>query len=184
VFRITLSLEQRQALDVALNQTKDASRYRRLKVLDLASRGYSVRQLAAMFDLSEETVRSYLRRFQRQGLAGLLDTRPAGRPRKLPSLLDSGAEAQENWRALLQTAPRDFPELGSDAEHWTLKLLAKYIQLHHGVEVSAVTIYNVLNRLGLQHRGESVKGRLPRSRHDRSDGSGGHYLGAYWQARH
>jgi len=54
----------------------------RIRMVLLSSRGYSVPQIAAIFACEEATVRAWLERFERGGVAGLRDRPRGGRPRK------------------------------------------------------------------------------------------------------
>ena len=46
----------RQELQQAMQEAKQNKWYRRLKIIDLSSRGYKVLHLAQMFDLSAATI--------------------------------------------------------------------------------------------------------------------------------
>jgi DNA polymerase III delta subunit len=46
----------RQELQQAMQAAKQSNWYRRLKIIDLSSRGYKVRHLAQVFDLSAATI--------------------------------------------------------------------------------------------------------------------------------
>ena|SRR5581483_625480 len=54
----------------------------RAQMVLLSARGFSVRQIAEILEEGEGTVRTWLRRYQQQGAAGLLDLPRPGRPRK------------------------------------------------------------------------------------------------------
>jgi transposase len=54
----------------------------RVQMVLLSSRGYSVHQIAEILEEGEGTVRTWLRRYQQQGSAGLVDLPRPGRPRK------------------------------------------------------------------------------------------------------
>ena len=61
----------RERLNQALKTAQNIKEYRRLKVIDLSAKGQKVSQIAAIFDLSENTVRGYINRYNQGGLAGL-----------------------------------------------------------------------------------------------------------------
>jgi DNA-binding NarL/FixJ family response regulator len=52
--------EQRVELDKAIAGADSVRLYRRLKAIDLADRGYSVQEIARIFDLCDATVRTYI----------------------------------------------------------------------------------------------------------------------------
>src|ERR671922_2132366 len=58
----------------------------RLRAILLSSRGYTVPQIAAIFECDEATVREWIRRFEDGGVAGLRDRPRSGRrPRATPA---------------------------------------------------------------------------------------------------
>ena len=143
---VTLTDEQRKAAEAALETTHDVRVYKRLKVVELSSRGYTVRALAALFNVCQQSIRHYLHAYQRGGLEALPDAPRSGRPRKLPREYDGDPEAQAAWKRLLDRRPSTIPELETPSHVWTLGLLARYMQVFHQVEVAESTICNVLTR--------------------------------------
>jgi len=79
----TVDETSRPELEQAMNLAKKKKWYRRLKSIDLSSRGYSVSLLADMFDLSAATVRNYLKRYNSGGLGHLAPDYGIGRSIKL-----------------------------------------------------------------------------------------------------
>ena len=63
-----------------MTQTKNKKWYRRLKIIDLSARGHGVPVLARMFDLSEPTIRAYIKAYNDGGLTGLRPDYGQGRP--------------------------------------------------------------------------------------------------------
>jgi ATP/maltotriose-dependent transcriptional regulator MalT len=55
--------QEREALQAEIKTTKNAIWYRRLKVIDLSGQGYSVPELAQLFNLAAGTIRRYIHRF-------------------------------------------------------------------------------------------------------------------------
>ena len=145
---LTVSAEQRAELVRALREVQSVRLYRRLKIIDLASRGHHIDELAALFDISPRSVQHYLERYRRGGLAALPDAPRSGRPRKLPPEYDRGPESQAAWQRLLDRRPSTIPELCTPSHVWTLALLARYLDLFHHVRVAESTIYTVLSRSG------------------------------------
>ena len=69
----------KQELEQAMKSAEKMKWYRRLKIIDLSSRGYDVPLLADMFDLSAATVREYLKRYNTGGLSKLAPDYGIGR---------------------------------------------------------------------------------------------------------
>ena len=66
-----LSNIERQELGKALKRAKNTKWYRRLKIIELSSKGYFVSELSKMFGLSDVTVRNYIHRYNEGGLNAL-----------------------------------------------------------------------------------------------------------------
>jgi transposase len=147
---LALTEEQRAELLRAIRSARTARLYRRLKIVELASRGRAVEELSALFDVSARSVQHYLERYRRGGVDALPDAPRSGRPRKLPPEYDRGPASRGTWQRLLDRRPSTIPELGTPAHVWTLALLARYLRLFHGALVAESTIYNVLSRAGFR----------------------------------
>jgi hypothetical protein len=76
-----LSCDERRSLRSLRRQAVGRVALRAQMVL-LSARGYSVRQIATLLEEGESTVRTWLRRYEQQGIAGLTDLPRPGRPRK------------------------------------------------------------------------------------------------------
>ena len=63
----------RKALNLAIITAENVKWYRRLKVIDLSARRQNVSEIAAIFDLSDNTVRDYINRYNQD----LTHTTPA-----------------------------------------------------------------------------------------------------------
>jgi transposase len=148
--RVALTEEQRNELEQALRAAHDVRLFTRLKVVQLSDRGYTVQALAEVFDLHEQSVRSYLHAYAQGGIAALPDAPRSGRPRKLPAEYAGGADSQAAWRRLLDRRPSTIPELETPSHVWTLGLLARYMAVFHQVEVAESTIYATLSRAGFR----------------------------------
>ena len=98
----------RQELQQAMQEAKQSKWYRRLKIIDLSSRGYKVLHLAQMFDLSAATIRQYIKCYNTDGLNGLHPQYGAGRRPKIDW-------SKEQWADVLKQAPSQF-------ESWTVGL--------------------------------------------------------------
>jgi transposase len=135
----------RATIGQELKRATDAKWYCRLKIIDLSGQGYRVPDLARLFDLSEATIRSYIHRFNRAGVAGLRPQYGPGRP---PTL----AWTQAQWQDILAQSPAHLPLLASKAHNWTQALLRQYLKAYHGMAVSQPTIAKSLRRAGIRWR--------------------------------
>jgi transposase len=101
----------------------------------LSSRHYPVPQIAAIFDCDEATVRTWLGRFETDGVDGLRDHPRSGRPRR------AAAGARE---VLGQTRDRAPAACGYLAGYWTVARLAAHLATVHGIALSRTTVRRVL----------------------------------------
>lgn len=80
----------------------------RIRMILLSSKGYSVQQIADIFECDHASVRAWIERFEAEGVMGLHDRPRCGRPRK------AGVVAQEQLR---QTVATHKPWLPSPSPH-------------------------------------------------------------------
>lgn len=107
----------------------------------LSADHHAVPKIATFFECSRATVRSWLRRFDALGPAGLYDEPRSGRPRKVD------ARVIEAVRGLLHTDPR---QAGYLASFWTVAMLALALAKSLTVELSATSIRCLLHHLELR----------------------------------
>ncbi|MCP4457539.1 MAG: helix-turn-helix domain-containing protein [Cytophagales bacterium] len=69
----------RETLNQTIKTAQNAKWYRRLKVIDLSAKGQKVSDIAAIFDLSDNTVRDYINRYNQGALDGLKPNYGQGR---------------------------------------------------------------------------------------------------------
>jgi transposase len=115
----------------------------RIRMVLLSSRGYSIAQIAAIFECEEATVRHWLERFQEEKESGLQDRPRSGRPRT------AGPAARQLIRHALQQAPA---ESGHPFGYWTTRTLAAHLAQRAGVRLSAATVRRVLHALRYRWR--------------------------------
>jgi transposase len=141
----TVSTREREALQAEMAATKNIKWYRRLKVIDLSGQGYSVTELAQLFDLCAGTVRRYIHRFNEAGLIGLQPGYGQGRPLAL-------TWNKAEWLDLLAQSPADLTQLNTAAQNWTQALLRQYLATYHHIQVTQTTISKALRRVGIRWR--------------------------------
>jgi transposase len=78
-----IDAQGREALQNAMKAAANTKWFLRLKLIDLSGQGYSVPELAQMFDLCAATIRRYIHGFNEAGIAGLRPAYGQGRPPEL-----------------------------------------------------------------------------------------------------
>jgi len=137
--------QEQEALCAEMKTTANIKWYRRLKVIDLSAHGYSVPELAQMFDLTAGTIRRYIHGFNEAGLGGLQPGYGQGRPLAL-------TWTKEQWLDLLAQSPADLPLLDTAAQNWTQAILRHYLVEYHQIQVTQTTISKALRRVGIRWR--------------------------------
>ncbi len=144
VYVRSLTDAERTRLEDGL-RLSDAFVLRRCQVLLASARHERPPQIAQALGCDDQTVRSVIRRLERDGIDACL-TRQSNRPRH-PALKIDAAAAQE-LRALLHQSPRSF---GKPTGIWTLAMAAE-VSFAEGVipeRVSGEAIRLALKRLGI-----------------------------------
>ncbi|MGQ9588617.1 MAG: IS630 family transposase, partial [Thermoplasmata archaeon] len=133
-------LEQLRMLlrHVQANRLKD-----RYQAIWFSHLGKSVQEIARLLDVSEDTVRRWIRRFEEDGFDGLADDYRSGRPpeatgRYVERLLD-----------LVHISPL---HLGYPRTTWALALLATHMEEETGVKLSGERIRQLLLKNGMRFR--------------------------------
>jgi transposase len=132
----------RKALNQALKTVQNVKMYRRLKVIDLSAKGQKVSDIAAIFDLSDNTIRGYINRYNQGGLEGLSPNYGQGRNKTITL---SKAELSE----LLERSPSQFEKLETGARNWSQALMKQYLWHYHHIDVSQSAISGLFKRLGI-----------------------------------
>ena len=143
-----------QELEQAMKKTNDKKWYRRLKTIALSNQGRSVPEIAAIFDLSQAVVRTYIKRYNEGGLVRLQASYGRGRP-----LMLEWDEAK--WLELLGQAPSDFEKLETGAQNWTQALMAAYLATYEEVEVSQASVSHMLKRAGIKWKRAKARIKSP-----------------------
>lgn len=115
----------------------------RIRMILLSSKGYSVQQIADIFECDVASVRAWIERFQVDGVKGLHDRPRAGRPRK------AGVVAQQQLRQTIATQPS---QLGYLFGFWTVVTLCAHLAVSLGLNVSTATVRRLLWKLGYRWR--------------------------------
>ncbi len=132
-----------ERLDVALCEATHPKWYRRLLIIKLSGiERMPVSKLAKMFNLSDESVRTYIHTYNSSGLDALMPKRPPGRRGKITHF------SKSDWNRLLEQTPNQYEKLQTASRHWTLELIRVYLQAYHEISVTPPAIHLALRRVG------------------------------------
>lgn len=132
-----LTEEQRGELQQVSRQAVGRVALRARMVL-LSDRGYTVPQIAALHACGCDVVRTWLRRYEVHGVAGLADRPRCGRPRKEPLaelIVDAQASQPPTCSGHVQTC-------------WTVRLLAAFLAARFRLTLSVSTVRRALKATG------------------------------------
>lgn len=106
----------------------------RAQMVLLSDRGYPVPFIAVLHACGLDVVRHWLHRYEREGVVGLEDEPRSGRPRKDPlgpQIVDAQAQNSPRCSGLVQSC-------------WTVGLLAAFLAVRYGVQLSWSTVRRYL----------------------------------------
>jgi transposase len=133
----------RALLQQEINRHQDARYDHRLHCVSLVAAGLACEQVALYFGDSPRSVVNWVRRFDRQGLAGLAEGNHSGRPGRL------SAEQVEEVRAMIRQAP---PEAGLNANLWDGKTLAKCLAERYEIQLGVRQCQRLFHQLDMRYR--------------------------------
>ena len=139
--KIKSQKEQKRLYD-ALKSSQKKNWYRRLQIISLSAKKYTVQKLSEMFELCEATIRNYVHSYNEGGLDKLKPVKQTGRPPKI------GHWTKEQWDEVLEQTPDQYEKLNVKSREWTLERLQLYLKEYHQIEVSIVSIHNSLGKTG------------------------------------
>lgn len=132
---------------LAHSHTEPACKVERAKIVWLSHRGKKVTAIAEELHLHAETVRTWLKRFNAQGLMGLQDAARSGRP---------ATYNREQVEEVIATALTDPQALGLPFACWTLDHLEAYLNEQKGIAIKRSRIDDLLQAEGLRWRKEET----------------------------
>lgn len=141
-------------LEQAMKETTDKKWYRRLLIINLSSQGHPVSDLADMFQINRQTIRTYLHRYNQNGLSRLTPEYGKGREPVLAGI-------EVDWLALLSQPPSQFEELASGAQNWTQELLVRYLAAYHQVKLTQAALSLILKREGVRWKRAKARVKSP-----------------------
>jgi len=134
---VRLTDERRRELETVSRQAVGRVALRAHMVL-LSARGYSVPRIAAIHDCGEDVVRTWLHRYEVEGVAGLEDEPRSGRPPKDPLA-----------RQIVDAQAQQSPEcLGYARTCWTVATLAAFLALRFRLALSPSSVRRHLKAMG------------------------------------
>lgn len=123
-------------LKALYRETRDVRIRERTQIILLAlEHGMLAPQIAKVVMRNEQTVRTWIKRFNAEGTQGLYDAPRVGAPSKLTDAY------RERLLAVVRRRPRSLEQPYS---LWTLQRLADFMAEETGLRVSAVTVMRVL----------------------------------------
>jgi len=133
---VRLAAEERQELEAVSRQAVGRVALRAQMVL-LSGRGYSVPRIAAIHDCGEDVVRTWLRRYRDEGVAGLEDQPRSGRPPRDPLA-----------RHIVDAQAQQSPEcLGYAQTCWTVATLAAFLASRLRLVLSPASVRRCLKAM-------------------------------------
>lgn len=129
------------ALRDEIRRSQEARYYHRLHAVLLVAEGVTCPAAAALLGDAPRTVQYWVRRFEEEGFAGLVDADRPGRPKKL-----SEKQLSEVSKAVCKS-PRDF---GMTTNSWDGKTLSAFIQQQFGLDLGVRQCQRHFRQLGFQ----------------------------------
>jgi transposase len=115
----------------------------RARIIWLSHQGVRVSAIASAVDLSEHSVRLWIKRFNDRGLPGLADEPRSGRP---------AIYTPEQVSVVIETALTKPDALSLPFACWTLDRLEAYLNEHKGIDMKRSRIDELLIAEGLRWR--------------------------------
>jgi transposase len=131
-----ISVVEKTELERLYRQTKDVRIRERTQIILLAAeQGLTAPEICRIVRRNDQTVRTWIKRFNAEGIAGLYDAPRPGAPPSVPP------EYCERLVVVVRQRPRT---LGQPYSMWTLERLADFMAEETGIRVSKVTVRRIL----------------------------------------
>lgn len=132
-----------QALQDEIRRSPDSRYDHRLHGVLLVAQGLNCREVAKLLGDGPRTVQLWVRRFEAEGLAGLIEGERPGRPTKLSE------EQLQEMEQVLRGSPK---EVGMGTHLWDGKTLAAYIERTYSVKLSVRQCQRLFRKFGFRLR--------------------------------
>lgn len=126
-----------------IRHAKEARYGHRLHGILLVAQGMSCSEVAKLLGDAPRTVQFWVRRFEEEGLSGLVEDGKPGRPARLSS------EHLETIALILKRPPY---EAGMSGKVWDGKVLSAFIQKEWGLVLGMRQCQRLFRRLGFRYR--------------------------------
>lgn len=140
--KFTLTSEQENELAIASDYGKEANTRTRYQAVRLYGKAYPVNEVCAICRCQVRSLLGWCRRYQSEGISGLVDKRNDGNRAQL-----SEWQKEELRQLLHQYRPNQYFSLevcAGKGEFWDVPLLAKVIQEKYGVVYKSQSTYRAL----------------------------------------
>jgi|SRR5579885_1109569 transposase len=142
----TLTAEEERVIGtLARSRTASIRLVERAKIIEAASQGQTIPQIAASLQVKEATVRKWFKRFSEQGVPGLEDAPRSGAPPTYTA---------EKRAVVLEVAATGPSKLDQPFHCWSLKRLQVYLKEEKGLTMKQSRIRQLLHAEGLRWRKE------------------------------
>ncbi|MCA1628633.1 MAG: helix-turn-helix domain-containing protein [Acidobacteria bacterium] len=141
--REMISDEQAAIKRLARSRTASAREVERARIIEMAGNGERVPAIAARLEVAAKTVRTWLKRFNADGVDGLRDRPRAGRPTTF---------TPEQISEVIAAALTNPQELELPFGCWTLDRLAVYLREQKDIAIKRSRIDELLVAEGLRWR--------------------------------
>lgn len=131
------------ALQDEIRRTEEARYDHRLHAMLLVAQGMSCRKAAALLGDSPRTVQYWVRRFEEEGLSGLVDDERRGRPRRL------NQEQLDRIASVLRDSPS---QAGMPANLWDGKTVSAFILKEWNIVLGVRQCQRLFRQLGFRFR--------------------------------
>ena len=142
-----LEINDAEIMRIAVQQEilrSEESRYdHRLHGILLVCSGLSCAKVAELFGHGSRTIQYWVRRFEKNGFAGLEDTPRPGRPSVIDTVVRNGVSND------LRRFPRDF---GYSQNLWDSKLLSHHLSKQYHVDLAERQCRRLFHQLGFRRR--------------------------------
>lgn len=131
------------ALQDEIRRSEEALYDHRLHAILLVAQGMSCRKVSVLLGDSARTLQYWVRRFEEEGLSGLVDDERPGRPRRL------NQEQLDRIAVVLRGSPS---QAGMSANLWDGKTLSAYIRREWDIVLGVRQCQRLFRQLGFRFR--------------------------------
>lgn len=131
------------ALQDEIRRSEESRYDHRLHAVLLVAQGMRCPEVARLLGAAPRTVEYWVRRFEQEGLGGLVEGDRAGRPRRL------SAEQIEEINTVLRQTPRQVALTGT---LWDGKTLSAFIAMRYEIVVGVRQCQRLFRQLGFRQR--------------------------------